>query len=338
MKALVTGATGLLGSHIVDGLLERGDEVRALARPSSDVSYLREREVPIVYGDVTDRDSLRRAAEGVDVVYHAAAMVSDWGPWRSFEATTIRGTENALEAAAAAAVPRFLHVSTDSVYPSAPKLRGATFTEDGPLEERPPSWDHYQRSKLAAERIAWDYHSRGRIQVCAVRPALILGERDRSIMPEMVSYLRSGRAVYVGRGGNRWHCIYAGDAAEACILAATREAGIGQAYNLASEVLTQQELFTTVAEALGVEPPNRSVPFRAVYLFGAISEIMGRLSNRRERPTMTRFSATTLAQDYILDTSKVERELGWQAKVPVREAIRRSVEWIREKQRQLVGG
>ncbi len=338
MKALVTGATGLLGSHIVDKLLERGDDVLALARPSSDVSYLTEREVPIARGDVTDRESLRRAAEGVDVVYHAAAMVSDWGPWQAFEATTIRGTENALEAAVAAGVPRFFHVSTDSVYPTKPKLQGVTLREDAPLEARPPAWDYYQRSKLAAERIAWDYHSSGRIQVSAVRPVLILGERDRSIMPEIVSYLRGGRSVYVGRADNRWHCIYAGDAAEACVLAATREEGVGQVYNLASDVLTQRQMFTTVAELVGVAPPTRAVPFRAVYLYGALSETLSRLRNRRQRPTMTRFGAATLAQDYVLDTSKLERELGWQPQVSVLEAIGRSVEWIEARQRQFVSG
>ncbi|MBI2912907.1 MAG: NAD-dependent epimerase/dehydratase family protein [Chloroflexi bacterium] len=336
MKALVTGATGLLGSHIVDRLLARGDEVRALARPSSEVSYLQQRGVPIAQGDVTDPESLRRAAEGMDVVYHAAAMVSDWGPWPAFEATTIRGTENALAAALAAGAPRFLHVSTDSVYPTRPKLRGATLYEDGPLEERPPSWDHYQRSKLAAERIAWDYHTRGPIQVSAVRPALILGERDRSIMPELMSYLRGGGAVYVGRPDNRWHCVYAGDAAEACILAATEEKAVGQVYNLAAEVLTQREVFTTVAEAIGARPPRRSVPFWLVFFYGAVSETLARLSNRTRRPTMTRFSAATLAQDYVLDMGKLEA-LGWQAKVPLREAIRRSVEWVEARHSQPAG-
>ncbi len=332
MRALVTGATGLLGSHIVDRLLARGDEVRALARAASDVSHLQQREVPIAYGDVTDQESLRRAAEGMDVVYHAAAMVSDWGPWRAFQATTIGGTDNALKAAVDAGVPRFLHVSTDSVYPTKPKLRGATLTEDEPLEEHPPSWDYYQRSKLAAERTACHYHHQGLIQVSAVRPALILGERDRSVMPEMVAYLRRGRAVYVGRAENRWHCVYAGDAAEACILAATEERAVGQVYNLAAEVLTQREVFTTVAEASGARPPRRTVPFWVVYLYGAVSESFARLTNRSRRPTMTRFSAITLAQDYVLDTAKLEGELGWKPKVSVREAIRRSVDWLEARQ------
>jgi nucleoside-diphosphate-sugar epimerase len=330
MKALVTGATGLLGSHIVDRLLERGDDVLALARPASDLTHLRQREVAIAQGDVTDPDSLRQAAQGVDVVYHAAAKVSDWGPWSEFEATTIKGTQNVLEAAVAAGVPRVLHVSTDSVYPNSYKFRGATITEDVPFDAHPPAWDPYQRAKLAAERIAWDFQRDGRLKLSIVRPCLILGERDRSVMPGFVAYLR-GNAVYVGRGYNKQTCVYAGDAAEACVLAATQDAGAGQAFNLAAEVLTQRELFTAIAEEIGVRPPRRGVPFRLAYLYGVLSETIARLSRRKDRPTMTRMSAALIAQDYVLDAARARDQLGWRPQVPIREAVRRSVAWLNER-------
>jgi len=329
MKALVTGATGLIGSHMVDRLLQRGDSVRALVRPTGDTSYLKTLDVELVPGDICDPASLRDAVAGVEAVYHAAAMVSDWGPWSAFAAGTIEGTRNMLEAACAAGVPRFLHVSTDSVYPTRPKLKGITIAEDYPLEKHPPAWDYYQRSKLAAERIAWDYHNSARIQLSAVRPTLVLGERDRSIIPEILAYLRAGRAVYVGRPEGRWHCIYAGDLAEACILAATREEAIGQVYNLGAEALTQREFFAAVAEEIGVSPPRRTLPFWPIYLYGALSETWARFTRSSRRPTMTRFGALTLAQDYILDTTKIERELGWKAQVSVREAIRLSIEWLK---------
>lgn len=333
MKALVTGATGLLGSHIVDKLLERGEEVRALARPTGDVSYLRERGAELAYGDVTDPNSLRAAAAGVDAVYHAAAVVSDWGKWSEFEAATIRGTENALRAAVEAGVPRFLHVSTDSVYPNRMRLRGAVYTEDTPPEKNPPSWDYYQRSKIAAEVKVWQFHREGSIRASAVRPALILGERDRSIMPEFVRFLRGPGAVYIGPGYNRHPCVYAGDVAELCILAATEEAGAGQAYNAASlEIITQRDLFAAVAAEVGLQPPKRSVAYRLVYLIGAVNEMWARLLRSRKRPTMTRAGANLVAGDYVLDVAKAKRELGWEAKVSMREAVRRSVDWIKARQ------
>src|SRR3990170_2549381 len=99
MKALVTGATGFIGGHIVDRLRAGGHQVRGLARNSQKAARLRDLGVEVVMGDVTDIESLRAAAEGVDTVFHAAARVTDWGPWPEFEATTVRGTENALQAA-----------------------------------------------------------------------------------------------------------------------------------------------------------------------------------------------------------------------------------------------
>ncbi|MCH7485005.1 MAG: NAD-dependent epimerase/dehydratase family protein, partial [Chloroflexi bacterium] len=85
MQTLVTGATGFLGSHIADSLIERGDSVRALVRPTSDTSYLESRATEFVVGDITEPDSLPAALSGVEVVYHAAANVSDWGPWSDFK-------------------------------------------------------------------------------------------------------------------------------------------------------------------------------------------------------------------------------------------------------------
>jgi nucleoside-diphosphate-sugar epimerase len=96
---LVTGATGLLGSHIVEQLRKRGQPVRVLVRPGSDRSWLTAQNVEFAEGDITDPASLRQACAGVEVVYHAAAKVGDWGPWEEFERVTIGGTRNVIAAA-----------------------------------------------------------------------------------------------------------------------------------------------------------------------------------------------------------------------------------------------
>ncbi len=328
MKALVTGATGFIGSHVVDRLLEREDEVRALVRRSSDVSYLKERGVELVSGDITDADSLPAAVAGVDVVYHAAAMVSDWGPWRDYETVTIGGTRNVLEAAARAGVPRFVHVSTDSVY--AFRYLGKRMTEETPLETRFAWWDYYRRSKLAAERLAWRYHRDGRLAVTVVRPGLVLGERDRATLPGLIAFLQSSSAMYFGNGRNHLPYVYAGDVADACLLAASNEGAIGQAYNTSSrETVTQRDLFAAAAEEEGLELPRRGVPLYLAYGIALVMETISVLRRRRTRPPMTRFSITLVAEDYLEDASKAKRELGWQAQTPMREAVRRSVEWQR---------
>src|SRR3970040_135079 len=116
MRALVRGAGGFTGSHIVERLVAAGDSVRAFVRPTSDVSYLRALGVELAQGDITDPASLSPAMDGINAVYHAAPAVTDWGSWRLFRSVTIEGTRNVLEAAARANAGRFLHVSTDGVY------------------------------------------------------------------------------------------------------------------------------------------------------------------------------------------------------------------------------
>ncbi len=129
---LVTGATGLLGSHIVEQLCQRGRPVRALVRSTSDTTWLETMPVEIVCGDVTDAQSISRAVQGVKVVYHAAARVGDWGPWHEFQRITIDGTENVISAAERAGVQRFIYISSISVYGYVDG-EGASFDETAPL-------------------------------------------------------------------------------------------------------------------------------------------------------------------------------------------------------------
>ena len=116
VSSLVTGATGLLGSHIVEQLVRAGERVRCLVRKTSDTSFLDTLNVEKVCGDITDPDSLGAAFRNIDVVYHCAARVTDWGPWEEFERTIVQGTKNCLEASLQAGVKRFLYVSTEGVY------------------------------------------------------------------------------------------------------------------------------------------------------------------------------------------------------------------------------
>ncbi len=328
MRALVTGATGFIGSHIADRLLMRGHTVRALVRPGSDVAYLEERGVELVRGDLTDPASLAPAVEGIETVFHAAAMVGDWGPWRAFKSVTIEGTRNVLEAAAQAGVPRFLLISSDAVY--AHRYLGKRMTEETPLETRFAWWDYYRRSKLAAERLAWRYSDDGRLSVTALRPGVVLGERDRATVPGVIAFLRSKSAMYLGSGHNRLPYVYAGDVADACLLAASSDKAAGGAYNVVSpERVTQRDLLASVAEESGLAVPRRAMPLPIAYGFAFVMELASVLGGRRTRPSLTRFGVTMIGGHYLEDATKTERELGWRAETPMREAVRRSVEWQR---------
>lgn len=325
MKALVTGATGFLGSHIAERLAQRGEHVRALVRPTSKTAFLESLGVELVQGDVTDVESLAPALSGVDVVYHAAAMVSDWGPWDEFRSVTIKGTRNMLEAATAARVGRFLYVSTDGVYRYQDLRHGVT--EESPLETHFGAFDYYRKSKTIAEKKVRKYMDLGDLPVTIIRPAFILGERDVSTLPRVIVFLKSPRSVYLGSGRNRLPCVYAGDVAELCIAAATNDQASGKTYNAVNEeYVTQRDLFQAAAEITGREAPRRSVPSRAVYAAAYAMELHARASGWNRRPDLTRFSAKMFALDFVESAAKAHRELGWQAEVSLHEAVRRSVE------------
>ncbi len=338
MKALVTGGTGFLGSHIVERLVKRGDHVRVLVRPTSKTAFLESLGgVELVQGDVTDAPSLAPALSGVDVVYHAAAMVADWGPWEGFRSVTIAGTRNMLKVATAAGVGRFLYVSTDGVYRYQDLRRGVT--EDTPMETHFGAFDYYRKSKTITEKIVRRHLDRGALPITIVRPALVLGERDAAMLPGVIAFLKSPRSMYLGSGRNRLPIVYGGDVAEICILAATSGQATGQTYNAVNEeYVTQRDLFEIAAEFAGLQLPNRSMPFRAVYAAVFAMELRSRVPDWKPRPELTRFSANLLGVDFVESAAKAHRELGWKPEVGLREAVRRSVEWARARRAQTVSG
>ena len=187
---LVTGATGLLGSHITQKLRAAGEPVRVLVRPSSDTSVLDQWGVEKAVGDITDRESLDAAMKGVTRLYHAAARVGDWGPWQSFVSITIEGTRNLLDAARKASLQRFLHISSISAY-GHPDGEGLVLDESAPLGQDLHRWSYYSRAKAEAERLAWEYHRRGDVPLTVVKPSWLYGERDRASIPRLI---RAGRA------------------------------------------------------------------------------------------------------------------------------------------------
>jgi nucleoside-diphosphate-sugar epimerase len=273
--------------------------------------------------------------DGVDVLYHTAARVTDWGPWRDFQRTTVDGTRNVMAAAVQAGVPRVLHISTDGVY-ALSAFKGVV-TEDSPLEKHFGWLDYYRRSKLAAERIARDHAEHGHLALTIVRPGFLFGERDRTMFPGIVAFLKGSSSAYLGRGDNPLPYVYAGDVADACILGATSDAAINRTYNVVSdEAVTQKLVFDTIADAARLPRPKRHMPTRLVYSIATAMEAWCVLARRRKvHPELTRFAVILLACDFREDASRLRRELGWVPKVPMAEAVRRCVDAL---ERRPAGG
>ena len=177
--ALVTGATGLVGHHLVERLRRDGWTVRAFVRDAARAGALSRAGVELATGDTLEPSGFARAARGCDVVFHAAAAVTPSGGWEAFSRPNIEGTRHAI-AAAASAKARLVHVSSVAVYGNAGRYRGdRTATgEEAPLTELPEN-AYYARSKRDSEALVLAAHAAGTVWATAVRPSVIYGAHDR---------------------------------------------------------------------------------------------------------------------------------------------------------------
>ena len=325
---LVTGATGLLGSHIAERLVARGDRVRALARATSDTRFLLGIGAELIVGDLNDPASLRRAVAGVDRVYHCAAKVGDWGRWREFQADCLDATRNLADAAVDAKVGRFLHISSTSAY-GHPTEGGPPVDESAPLGQNFwPIWDGYTRSKVEAERILWGLVADRGLPLSVIRPSWLYGERDRITLRRLVTRLRANKVPLIGPGDNPLSAVYAGNVADAAILAADDPASAGEAYNVTHQgQLTQREFLALLARAAGARPPARSVSYPLAFAVAFGFEAAGKALRRAKPPLITRYATWLMGRRVSYSTRKAEERLGWRPALGNEESIARSVAW-----------
>lgn len=325
----VTGATGLLGSHLAEQLVQAGQRVRALVRPQSDTAYLKSIGVDCIVGDIADPASLTPAMQGVDTVFHAAAKVGDWGRKSEFDQYTIQGTRNVAEACLAAGVRRLLHVSSTSAYGHPPPLAQA-IDESWPLGEKFWVWDYYTRSKVEAERLLWNMYQEKKLPLTIVRPSWLYGPRDRLTISRMYHSLLHKKVRIIGDGNNRMNTIYAGSVAQCCLLAARNQAALGEAYNATNDgAITQREWFDLWADTFKLPRPTVYVAYKIAFNAGLVMEALYRMVKARKPPLVTRYAAWLLGRPTFYVTGKAERDLGWKPMVTYEEGVRRTVEWYR---------
>jgi 2-alkyl-3-oxoalkanoate reductase len=326
---LVTGATGMLGSHIAERLVAQGRRVRALVRQGSDNSFLDALGVATLRGDLTDPEACARAVEGVRVVYHSAAKVGDWGRWSEFQSSCIDATRNLGEAAAAAGVERFLHISSTSAY-GHPAEGGPPIDETAPLGQNLWVWDGYTRSKVESEQALWELvWSRG-LPLTVIRPSWLYGERDRTTTARLMEQLRRGKVPLIGRGDNPLSAVYVGIVADAALLAAHHAGSVGEAYNITSQgPITQRDFMNLFAKACGAPPLRRQVPYGLAYYAGLLCEAHGRLTGRVEPPLATRYAVWLMGRSLEYSTEKARTRLGWTPSLTYEQSIAQTVAWFR---------
>ncbi len=302
MKVLVTGATGFVGSHLIDNLLARGDEVTALVRSPARAAPLAARGVRLVEGDLAARDALRDATEGRRVVIHAAAVTG--APSDAvFLAANRDGTANVVEAAEHAGVERLVLLSSGAA--GGPAAKGAP--RSGDEADHPVTM--YGRSKLAAEAVVRD----ATVPWTILRPPAVYGPRDLDgFLPVFRAARRLGLAPVFGDGTQELSLVHAADLAAACVAAATAPATIGRTYYVNHpEVVTSAEFARAVGRAVGRDV--RVFPLPPWVARGAVA-VSGRLAALTGKKTILQGDKVNefLAPAWTGDPTAFIRDTGWQ--------------------------
>ncbi|HYE85212.1 MAG TPA: NAD-dependent epimerase/dehydratase family protein [Vicinamibacterales bacterium] len=325
MRVLVTGATGFTGGHLAKHLSQCGDEVRALVRSRSrarfDASVLPGSGVIAYEGDLGDAASLRRAVDGVEVVYHIAATYREAGqPNSAYRQINVEGTKQLLEAAKAARVRRVVHCSTGGVHGH---IAHPPANEDAPFNPG----DVYQATKLEAEQLARNFSEAAGLDVVVARPIGIYGPGDRRFLT-MFRGLARGRFPMLGSGRPFYHLTFIDDLVEGFRLCGTVPAAAGRTYLLAGpRYTTLEELVGLVARELKVSPPRMHLPVWPFWTAGLICELI--CVPLRIEPPIYRRRVDFYTKSRAFDTTRARTELGFAPTVDLEEGIRRTADWYR---------
>jgi dihydroflavonol-4-reductase len=322
LRVLVTGATGFTGGHLARALAARGDHVRALVRHPSPSIATNLPDVEVVTGDLRDADALERAAAGVEVVYHIAAIYRQAGlrddEYRAVNAQAVR---TVIHAAKAGGARRVVHCSTVGVHGD---VEHPPANEDAPL--RPG--DIYQETKLEGERVAREAARETGVEVVIARPTGIYGPGDRRLLKLFRGVARR-RFVILGDGEIFYHLTYIEDLVEGFRLCGTVAAAAGRTYILAGgEVTTLNALIGLIASEAGVRPPRVHLPVWPFWTAGALCELV--CSPFAIEPPLYRRRVDFFTKSRAFDISRARAELGYAPQVALRDGIRRTLAWYRQ--------
>ena len=321
MRVLVTGATGFTGGHLARYLALRGYDVRALVRQIPGEVGISRPEIEYVLGDLRDSAAVHRAASGVDIVYHIAAIYREAGLSRdAYRVVNADAVGTVIAAAAAGGARRVVHCSTVGVHGD---IEHPPANEDAPLKPG----DVYQETKLEGELVARETAARTGIEVVITRPTGIYGPGDRRLL-KLFRGISRRRFITLGRGHIFYHLTYVDDLVEGFRLCGEVSQAAGRTYILAgAQVTTLNELVALIAQTAGVAVPRVHFPVSPFWLAGAACEIA--CAPFGLEPPLYRRRVDFFTKSRAFDISRARKELGYAPQVSLREGIRRTLEWYR---------
>jgi len=325
--AFVTGATGMIASHLVRRLLDEGWHVRALVRPTSDTALLTEWGVELVEGDVADpAGSLTPHLEDADYIFHCAALVSDWARLEDMVRVNVEGTRHLAEAAIACGRLRRL------VYLSSMVVFGMQAQRD--LDESSPvihTGDNYNVTKIRAEKVVQEFIRERGLEAAILRPPYVYGPRDRQVLPRLLGNLKSGTFKFIGPGRQPMSMVYVKNLADALYRAAVAPEAVGEVFLITNgDSITRERLVEIISEETGYPMPTAHVPTWLARMVCPLFEGLHALSRSKEPPLVNkmRLKFMTVPLTYRID--KARRLLNYEPHDGTEETLRETLRWFRE--------
>jgi ornithine--oxo-acid transaminase len=324
---LITGATGFIGGHLAERLVAEGAQVRCLTRASSDTSRLEQLDVELAVGDLTEADSVARAAQGCQYVFHCAALVSDWATTEEIRRINVEGTRNLVNGSVAASVKRLIHFSTTDVY----GYPGGAAIDETHTPTRFRNW--YAQTKLAAEaevRRAQDAHT---VETVILRPATVYGPRSTDVVGEIARAIRRGNMLLVDRGRAVAGLCYVANLIDAAILALRHDTAPGHVFNVSDSLdVTWREFTDDLADGLGCPRPRLSIPYWAAHGLGAALEhgyrFLRRTTSLSAPPLLSRQAVHVMGRSQGFSNRKARELLGWEPRVDYAAGLEATLAWL----------
>ena len=322
MKIFITGATGFIGSHLIEILGAAGHELYCLVRKSSAVEQLGARGVDLVFGDITDRGSLQAGMKGCDRVVNLANVYSFWEPdKRVYEEVNVRGTQNVMECALENGIAKVVHLSSMVIYG---KPEDVPFSEQSAIG--PERFSAYARSKYAGDLLAWALYEKEKLPLVVLYPGGVLGPGDEKASGRYIMDLLQRRmpATVLHNAVSTW--VDVRDVSETIVKALEKENNSGEKYLVGKHQLSFDQLNEAISEISGVPLPG----FRlADGLTATTATLLTGLASILKRPPvwgMASDAIRTMKEGIRADGSKVERELGISYR-PIRETLEEAIAW-----------
>ncbi|HEY6284556.1 MAG TPA: NAD-dependent epimerase/dehydratase family protein [Ktedonobacteraceae bacterium] len=322
MRVLITGATGLLGGHLIKELQQRGEDIRALVLPVENADKLEKQGVEVVRGDITDASTLEPAVQDVELIFHLAGMMGVWRPLSDYRLVNVTGSENLYKAAQKAGVRRYVHTSSHTVYGLG---YGRFLTENDALR---PDQDPYSLTKAEGDRLMRRLMLNSDSETVILRPGTFFGPGDHLHFGRMAQKMKDGKGVIIGRGDNALPFCYVTDVVQGFMLAAYHENAPSNVYNITNDrPLTQLEMFNAIADAVDGVRPTRHLPYLPIYYGSIVAEkVVARVT--RTKPIVTQLGAMMFGSDNRHSVEKARRELGYEPKVDLRTGITLAAAWF----------